>query len=218
MINNSGVVNAADFNIEPMSAATWIAIFGLDLGNYEEWTGAKTVSLGGASVAVCGMPAVMSYNSGPARTSDGSTRWQINALLPDGLAGRSSCPVVVTVNGVDTPPAAVQIAPTRMNLFAFESAAGVLPIVTRTDYTLVGPVAAGLVPAKPGEMVVAWGTGDCTMPAITVGGKAANTQFSGRVGPGLCQMNLTVPDQLSGANSLAISTSPNTYTLWVSSP
>jgi len=216
LIDQSGVVNAADFNLEPMSAATWIAIFGRDLGNYEEWTGPNTVSLGGASVAVCGLPAVMSYNSGPARTPNGSTRWQINALLPDGVADRISCSVVVTVNGVATPSTTVQIASGKMNLFAFQSAAGSIPIVTHTDYTLVGPDAAQLVPAKPGETVVAWGTGDCTTPAITLGGKTAAVLFSGSVGPGLCQVNFTIPNQLSGANSLVLSTSSNIYTLWVS--
>jgi uncharacterized protein (TIGR03437 family) len=218
VIDKSGVMNAADFNIEPMSAATWIAIFGQDLGNYEEWSSANTVSLGGASVAVCGMPAVMSYNSGPARTPDGSTRWQINALLPDGATGKSSCPVVVTVNGIATQPTTIQISPRKMDLFAFQSAAGMLPIVTHTDYTLVGPQAAQLVPATTGETVVGWGTGDCGMPAITVEGKPANVLFSGLVGPGLCQVNFVVPDHLSGANVLTISTSPNTYTLWVSAP
>jgi uncharacterized protein (TIGR03437 family) len=218
VIDKSGVVNAADFNVEPMSAATWIAIFGQDLGNYEEWSSANTVSLGGAGVAVCGLPAVMSYNSGPARTSDGSTRWQINALLPDGVTGKSSCPVVVTVNGVATQPTTIQFAPGKMDLFAFQSAAGMLPIVTHTDYTLVGPEAAQLVPAKTGETVVGWGTGDCGMPAVTVEGKPANVLFSGLVGPGLCQVNFVVPDHLSGANALAISTSAKTYTLWVSSP
>jgi uncharacterized protein (TIGR03437 family) len=218
VIEKSGVVNAADFNVEPMSATTWIAIFGQDLGNYEEWSSATTVSLGGASVEICNMPAIMSYNSGPARTLDGGTRWQINALLPDGVTGKASCPVVVTVNGVATLPNTIQIAPGKMNLFAFQSAAGLLPIVTHTDYTLVGPDSAQLVPAKPGETIVGWGTGDCTMPAITVGGKTAIVLFAGLVGPGLCQVNFIVPDRLSGSTSLVISTSPNTYTLWVSAP
>jgi uncharacterized protein (TIGR03437 family) len=216
VINTSGVVNAADFNVEPMSAATWITIFGFDLGNYEEWSSANTVSLGGASVAVCNIPAIMSYNSGPARTPDGSTRWQINALLPDGVAGRTSCGVVVNVNGVATPPTTIQIAPGKMNLFVSQSAAGQLPIVTHTDYTMVGPDAAQLVPAKPGETVVGWGTGDCGTSAITVGGTRANVVFSGLVGPGLCQVNFIVPDQLSGSTSVVLSSSPNTYTLWVS--
>ena len=51
-------------------------------------------------------------------------------------------------------------------------------IITHADYTLAGPAAAGMVPAKPGETVIAWGTGDCSTPVVTVAAKTR--QFRSR--------------------------------------
>lgn len=157
---------------------------------------------------------MISYNSGPL-TANGATGWQVNALTPDGVAGRTSCPVVVTVGGVATPPATVTIASGIAELFAFPSQAGALPIISHADYSLVGPSSAGLVPAKPGEMVVAWGTGDCVKPTVTVAGSAAIVAFAGRAGPGLCQFNFVVPSGVTGGTDLRVSTSSTRYTLWV---
>jgi uncharacterized protein (TIGR03437 family) len=103
-----------------------------------------------------------------------------------------------------------------MELFGFTSSAGPLPIITHADYTLVGPVSAGVTPAKPSETVIAWGTGDCSIPGVTVGGAPATVAFSGRVAPGLCQINFVVPSSPAGSNQVKMSTSPNLYSLWVS--
>jgi uncharacterized protein (TIGR03437 family) len=88
-------------------------------------------------------------------------------------------------------------------------------LITHADYSLVGPSSAGLIPAKPGEAVIAWGTGDCLSPSITVEGKTAPVLSSGRAEAGLCQLNFSVPSGSSGESQLKISTSPNVYTLWV---
>ena len=72
------------------------------------------------------------------------------------------------------------------------------------------------VAAKPNETVIAWGTGDCLTPGVTVGGTRATVAFSGRVAPGLCQINFVVPNSPTGSNQLNMSTSPNIYSLWVS--
>ena len=210
----NGLVNAADFKSEPLSPDAWFTIFGNCLGQAAQWTDPNTFSLGGASVSVCGFPAAISYNSGPT-TTNGVTGWQLNALMPDSVAGMTSCPVTVSVNGQISLPTAVSIASGVLELFAFASTAGELPIITHADYSLVGPSSAGLSPAKPGEMIIGWGTGDCSNLAITAGGKPATIFFSGRTAPGLCQINFAVPDGLTGDNQLRISTSPNPYTLWV---
>jgi uncharacterized protein (TIGR03437 family) len=210
----NGIVNSATFKVEPLSPGAWFSIFGLYLGSAAQWTVTSTLSLGGASVTVCGQPAVLSYSSGPL-ASNGSTLWQINALMPDGVAGQTSCPVVVTVNGQISPTASVVIEAGVMELFGFTSSAGPLPIVTHLDYSLVGPASAGLKPAQPGETLVGWGTGDCSTPVVTVGGANAPVGYSGRVAPGLCQLNFTVPSGLAGQNPLRISTSPSSYVLWL---
>jgi uncharacterized protein (TIGR03437 family) len=210
----AAVVNAADFKVETLSPGAWFSIFGQNLGSAGQWSSPNTLTLGGAAVSVCGTPAAISYNSGPLVTN-GTTSWQLNALMPDGVAGQTSCSVVVTVNGLPSQSVKVNIGSGVMELFGFTSTAGSLPIVTHADYSLVGPVSASLTPAQPNETLIAWGTGDCANPVITVGTATAQVIFSGRVGPGLCQINFAVPSGLSGANPLKISTSTVSYTLWV---
>jgi uncharacterized protein (TIGR03437 family) len=211
----TAVVNGADFKSETLSPGAWISILGQNLGQLEAASSANTLTLGAASVTVCGITAILNYNSGPV-TTNGSTGWQINALVPDGVAGQTSCPVVVSVVAQASPPVNVAIAGGIMELFQFTTSAGTLPVITHADYSLVGPANAGLVPAKPNETVIAWATGDCSTPSITVAGGFATVAFSGRVGPGLCQINFVIPNTSSGSSQLRISSSPNTYNLWIS--
>src|SRR5580658_8232933 len=102
-----------------------------------------------------------------------------------------------------------------MELFVFAASSGALPIVTHANYSLVGPASSGLNPAMPGEPLIAWGTGDCTLPAMTVGNANAAVFFAGQVVAGLCQTNFYVPSGLSGPAQLLISTSMNSYILWI---
>ena len=214
MIPANGIVNGANFQAEALSPGAWFTITGQNLGSAAQWTSPNTVTLGDASVSVCGVPAVLSYNSGPVVTN-GTAGWQLNALVPAGVAGQSSCPVIVTVDGVASPPVNASIKAGIMESFVFTSASGALPIVTHSDYSLVGPSSAGLNPAKPGEEVIAWGTGDCTLPSVTVGTTKATVPFSGQVAAGLCQINFSVPEGLSGSNPLQISSSTSPYVLWI---
>jgi uncharacterized protein (TIGR03437 family) len=208
------IVNGATFRSEPFAPGTWATIFGQNLGRAGQWTATDTLNLGGAGVSVCGLPAAVAYNSGPV-SADGVLGWQLNELIPDGVTGRSSCPVIVTVDGRAAQSVDISIGTGVLELFSFTTSDGSLPIVTHADYSLVGPASAGLVPARSGEAVIAWGTGDCAPPTIAVGGKSAAVQFSGRVGPGLCQLNFVVPNGLSGANQLKVSTASQTQLLWV---
>jgi uncharacterized protein (TIGR03437 family) len=210
----AAVVNGADFASEAFSAGAWITVLGQNFGTAAT-AGNQSTTLGGAGVTVCGADAILSYNSGPV-TANGSTGWQINVLLPDSVAGHTSCDLVVTVSGQSSEPETVTIQSGIMELFRFSSSAGTLPLITHADYSLVGPASAGLVPAKPNESVIAWGTGDCALPSVTSAGKAATVQYSGRVAAGLCQINFVVPANAPGSNQLRFSTSPNSYAFWVS--
>ncbi len=209
------VVSAADLKSEQVPAGAWITILGQNFGAAAT-ASASTTTLGGASVTICETPAVLSYNSGPV-IANGSTSWQINALLPDAIAGQTPCPVVVTVDGKSSQPVSVAIVAGTMAIFEFTSSEGILPMITHPDSTLVGPASAGLVPAAPNETVAAMGTGDCTTPVVTVGGSSAEVVASERVAPGLCQISFVVPaDSPAGSNPLGFSTSPKSYDLWVS--
>jgi uncharacterized protein (TIGR03437 family) len=198
-------VNAADLQVEALPPDAWFTIFGQNLGNAAQWTNPNTFTLGGASVTVCGMPAAISYSSGT----------QINALTPSGVAGQTSCPVVVTVNGQASAPVTVNIASGILELFSVAPSGVSLPLITHANYSLVGPSSAGLTPAQPGEEVIAWGTGDCVSPTITEDGNEAPVLYSGMAEAGLCQLNFLVASEASGESQLKISTSPNAYTLAV---
>jgi uncharacterized protein (TIGR03437 family) len=102
-----------------------------------------------------------------------------------------------------------------MELFGFVAGGITTPLITHADYSLVGPSSAGLVPAARGEQVIGWGTGDCSTPAVTVAGAMGVVTFSGRVEPGLCQLNFTVPSTATGVSELKISSSSESYNLWV---
>ena len=211
----NSILNAADFRADTLAPGSWMVIYGQNFGGAGTWTDVSTQSLGGASVTVCGAPAVMSYNSGPV-TTGAAVVWQINALVPDSAAQQSSCAVVVTVEGKASAPVSVPIRPAALGIFSFVSAGGTtLPLITHVDYSVVGPASDGFRPAQTGEIVLAWGTGNCLSPVISVGGKSAAVQFAGRVAPGVCQINFAVPAGLAGASALRFSTSSGQYSLWI---
>ena len=125
---------------------------------------------------------------------------QINAILPSNVP-TGSAQVVLTYNGLTTPPATITVAPTRLGLF-FQQVNGVSMAIAQnvnsaTDYPLNLPGN----PAKPGQYVILWGTGmgpingaDNVAPStvnavgnmnnvpvtITVGGVNAPSQYAGR--------------------------------------
>ena len=213
-IHSGGVVSAAtQSGSSPISAGSWISIYGDNLGVAGTWSSATSTVTGGASVSICGLPAVIDYNSGPI-TVGGQALWQLNALIPDGAAGQQSCAVTVTVSGLTPAPATITIAPGILDLFSFTEVSGQLPVVTHADYSLVGPATSGFKPAQRGETVIAWGTGDCSSPSLTVGGVRVSVAFSGRVEAGLCQTNFAVPSSASGPVVLKTS-SASSWTLWV---
>lgn len=213
--DGASVLGGADYRTSSVGPGSWFVIYGDNFGQAGIWTSATTTTLGGASVTVCGVPAVMYYNSGPV-VAGGSLFWQLNVLMPDVAAGRTSCPVVVTVNGKVSAAINVPVADKSLRLFSFIGGDGTsLPIVTHADYSLVGPPSAGLIPATSGESIIGWGTGDCTGAGVTVGTSPSVVQFSGRVAAGLCQINFVVPGGIKGGVPLALSSSANKYTLWI---
>jgi uncharacterized protein (TIGR03437 family) len=215
LISTNGIANAADFRADTISPGSWISIYGLNFGSAGAWADVTTTSVGGASVTVCGATAVVSFNSGPV-TSGASVIWQINALVPDSAAPQTSCTVVVSVNGKVSAAVTIAIQSAALGIFSFVSAGGnTLPLITHLDYTLVGPSSDGFKPAKPGEAVTAWGTGNCSNPVVTVGGATAEVQFAGRVVAGVCQINFKVPADASGTPGLKFSTSSGQYNLWL---
>jgi uncharacterized protein (TIGR03437 family) len=158
-----GVVSGASFQagIVPNS---WITIYGTNLSpKTDTWdnsvvNGTLPTSLDGVGVSVGGLPAYISYIS----------PGQINALAPNVGPGNLSV-TVTNASGTSAPVTAVA----QMFQPAFFHW-GNYAVATRTDYTLA--VKNGTFPgsptvaAKPGDVIVLWGTGfGPTSPAAPTG-------------------------------------------------
>jgi len=161
----TAVVSDASFQAG-VSANSWITIFGVNLApTTDTWTnavgadGSLPTSLDKVSVSVGGLPAYIEYIS--------ST--QINAVAPNVGAG----PVSVTVTApAGTSPAFMVAAQTAQPAFFLWN--GLYAVATDENYdflvksgTFPGVTTA---PAKPGEIVILWGTGfGPTTPTPPVG-------------------------------------------------
>jgi uncharacterized protein (TIGR03437 family) len=225
----SAVVHGGSFLRVPLAPGTWFSVLGANLGTKATASDANTFQLGGASITVCGFPAILNYNSGATQSAPDVSSWQINALMPNGVFGHESCPVVVTVSGQQTAPYSVSITDESLELFQFVAPASgsapalVLPVVTHADYSLVGPLAYStqalhLTPAKAGEIVILWGTGckATTNAAVSINGTPAQLLFAGITGLGLCQLNIVVPpDTPPGTASLTLPDPAPSYKLAV---
>lgn len=169
-ISANGIVNAASL-AAGITANSWITILGTNLAlDTNDWSNAVVngklpTSLDGVSVSVGGMPAYVYYVSPN----------QINALAPDIPPG----PVTVTVttpNGTTAPVSATAgvYGP------AFFLWPGNQPVATRPDYSFAvnpGTFSVVTAAAKPGEVIILWGTGfGPTNPAAPVGISTPATQ------------------------------------------
>lgn len=158
------VVNAAGFQ-PGIGANSWVTIQGTNLApQTDDWShsivnGALPTSLDGVSVSMGGKPAYVYYIS----------PGQLNVLAPNVPAG----PLTVTVT---TPGGTSASFAATASLYgpAFFLWPGSQTVATRQDYTYAvkaGTFAgATTVAAKPGEVLILWGTGfGPTFPAAPVG-------------------------------------------------
>jgi uncharacterized protein (TIGR03437 family) len=148
----SGVLNGASFQ-SGIGAGAWITINGTNLSvKTDTWAnailkGALPTMLDGVSVTVGGQPAYIEYVSPT----------QINAVAPNVPAG-SAAVIVTTAQGA-SPAAYVEIAAEQPAFFQW----GNYAVATRQDFSLAvknGTFAGTTtVPAKPGDVIILWGTG-----------------------------------------------------------
>jgi uncharacterized protein (TIGR03437 family) len=147
------VVNGASFTpgIVPNS---WFTITGTNLSaTTRTWdnaivNGQLPTTLDGVSVTVGGKPAPVFFISPT----------QINAVAPD--VGTGSMQVKVnTATGGESAAATVNSNTVDPAFFLW---GGKYPVATRQDFTLAvknGTLGAPTTPAKPGEVIILWGTG-----------------------------------------------------------
>ena len=195
VISAGGVVNTASYSSERLALGSLFTIFGSNIGPKTpvKVSGYPLPStLGGASVLV-----KQGFNLYSAPMIFASEN-QINAVLPSNLQAASGAlyraQVSVNYNGMVSQSAEINVAKTAFGGF-FQRVNGTdLAIAQNQDYRLNTPD----TPAKPGEIVIFWGTGlgpiamaDNIAPGpigdmaslpvtITVGGITAKRIYAGR--------------------------------------
>jgi uncharacterized protein (TIGR03437 family) len=149
---NYGVVNSASYQagVVPNS---WVSIFGTDLSPVTDaWgnaivDGVLPMSLDGVSVSIGGQPAYIAYVSPT----------QINAVAPD--VGAGVVTVMVTNSGGTSSPVTAVAQTVQPAFFQW----GNYAVATHSDYSPAAKNGAlsGIttVPAKPGEVIILWGSG-----------------------------------------------------------
>jgi len=191
----------------------WVSIFGNNLAaSSATWNGDFPVSLGGASVTVDGKSAYLSYAS-PS---------QINLQVPADPATGSVPVVVTTAAGIAKSTATMGGFSPEFFVLDGTHVAGIIlrsngkGAYGGGTYDIIGPTGTSLgyptVAAKAGDTVSLFGTGfGPTDPVVTPGrpfsGSAPTINdvkvkinsvnvppaFAGLSGPGLYQLNLTIP-------------------------
>lgn len=210
----TAVTNAGSY--QPGGApATWLAIFGANLStvtyswqNSDFVNGQLPTSLQGVSVIIDGKAGYISYLSPT----------QINVLAPDDSA-TGPVAIQVTTAGQGSNVLTIQESQFSPALFTIDN--GKYVAALSLSYVLVG--SPGLLPgvtsqpAQPGETIAIYATGFgptnpplptaqlVTTPSVlanpvqvTIGGMAATVTYAGLVGPGLYQLNVTVPNLPNG--------------------
>jgi uncharacterized protein (TIGR03437 family) len=236
-VTQGSVANGASY-LAGLVPNSWMQILGSNLASVTDtWqyavgsNGALPQSLDGVSVSVGGQPAYIYYVSPT----------QINVLAPN--VGFGSLPVTVTTPGGSSTATATssQYGP------AFFTYPENQAVATRLDGSLVA--ANGTFPgfptvaAKPGDVIILWGTGfGPTTPSIPVGFATPSSQFLTNpvtvtlgstsvpvsqgvafLSPGsagLYQLVITVPSNMANGNYPIVATvngvsSPSTETLTV---
>jgi uncharacterized protein (TIGR03437 family) len=221
----AAVVNAASF-AGAFTSGSWITIAGAQLAaTTREWRAADfvdgklPVELDGVRVTVNGKAAY------PAYVSPG----QINALAPDDdFEGEVD---VRVRNTFGESPAMKAVKRVLAPAFFTYRAGGTTFVAARaTDGTLIGPESAlpGVTsrPARPGEVISLYATG-CgptnpavpsdslvaapsplmQLPTIQIGEDTAVVEYAGLVSPGLCQINVAIPNPMTVTGDVSVTLS-----------
>jgi len=164
----AGIVNAASYAGGGVSPGEIITIFGWQIGPADLTTlqldanGLVATTLAGTRVLFDNVPAPLVYVS----------RNQLSAIVPYAVSTRSTNAVQVSLNGQTTPAVSVPILAAVPGLFSANSSGqGQASILNQN-----GTVNSTTNPAKRGEVVVLFGTGEGQTTPGGVDGKVATAQ------------------------------------------
>ena len=212
-IASGGVINAAS-GAAGVAPGAWISIFGSNFSTAataasgsDLVNGYLPTKLGGAGVTINGKAAYINYIS----------PGQINVQAPaDSTAGN------VTVTVTNAAGSSSVTAPMKAVMPGLFTSSDYVLAVRPSDSVIVngtGAAASGYsttAAAKPGDILEIFGTGfgattetvppglvfsgaysTTSTPAVAIGSASATVLYSGLVGPGLYQINITVPSSLA---------------------
>ena len=218
----NAIVGGASFKAGgPIASGGWVAIFGTNLapaGDSRPWNpsteivnGKLPTSLDGTSVTINGKPAAVAFIS----------PGQVNIQAPDDSAAGPVQVVVTTAAGGAGAAFTANYAQFAPGLFP---ANGSYIAAQHADGSYVGGY-AGATAAKPGEVIILWGSGfgpaSPAVPAgqvfaganklanpvtVTIGGQPATVDFAGVVGAGLVQINVHVPASINAGDAAVVTT------------
>ena len=219
-IASGGVANAASGAVG-VAPGAWISLYGANLATAARALAASDIVnnaipavLGGVSVQINGKAAFVDYISAA----------QINVLAPGDSTSGSVMVTATNAAGTSSAVAAV-LQPFLPGLFTLT---GYVAAVRSSDGAIVNGTGAAIsgyttaAAAKPGDTLELYGTGfgpasgapatgtvfsgayaTANPVSVTIGGAAAPVSFAGLVGPGLYQIDVTVPAGL-GAGDQAV--------------
>jgi uncharacterized protein (TIGR03437 family) len=214
----TSVANAASYASAAVSPGEIVTIFGSNLGPaslvlYQLTGGTFPASIAGTQVLFDGTPAPMIYTS----------RGQVSAVVPYGLAGKTTTNVQVQYQGVVSTAVAAPVQPATPGVFSLD-ASGLGPgAILNQDFS----INAGSNPAAKGSAVAIYCTGGgVTNPpstdgsitgtplplltgnvSVTIGGINAKVLYSGgapQAIAGLTQINVEVPAGVTAGPSVPV--------------
>ena len=214
----TGIQNGASFVAGPIAPNTWVSIKGNGLssttGTWQVTGSTLPTLVNGVGVTINGTAVPVSFVSNT----------QVNFLVPAGVS-IGTARIQTTNNGLTSAPLTVNLdllAPAFFTLGANATSGNVYIAAEHVDGTLIGPAATikTATPAEPGETIMLFATGFgptlasgealAVPPAIVIDGIAADVTFAGQVGPGLYQINVTVPSNVTlGQDVLVVGLSSN---------
>ena len=220
VINPGGIRNNANYALTVAPGAI-VAIFGSRLTDGTSClppscnptfgsTGRLNTTMAGAQVSVNGTPVPIFY----------AVPGQLGVQIPTELNG-SSATVQVSVGGQSSPAVSVQMEPVSPGIFTFTADGRGAGAFTHADGSPVAPQN----PARPGEVVILYGTGlgqvsppvaTGTLPGgesravasvtVSIDGISVIPDFAGLAGccVGLNQINVRVPESARTANDIPV--------------
>jgi uncharacterized protein (TIGR03437 family) len=199
------VVNAASFDAaQPIAPGSFVAAFGQNLCS-QTMTGSLVapgqlpVMLGGCSVTVADIPAMMQY------VSPG----QVNFVMPGGVASGKA--TVAVQNGSQMMTGTVMTAPAGPGMFALNGMGMGEGAMLNGDLWRTPPFSTTTNGHATVVAIYVTGMDISSRPTVTIGGVLANVVWYGDISgyPGLQQINITLPDGMSGVGRVPVMVTSN---------